>query len=163
MRISAHDKIRGFCAKNNIPIGRLAADLQVTVACVYYWMKHKAPTDLSERLEALETAKRASGDYPAPGLPPDEARKAKMREIVKIAIAARSEDWHAKALEARKKRYNRRKKAACRRHYDEIAAAELASCHHRIAFSTLYNQTINRRDGKPGYMYEGRKQVYYFD
>lgn len=156
-------KIREFCKRNNITLARLAADLGVTERTVYSWRSGNLPYPGDARFEALEAAKRAEGAYPAPGAPVAEVLKQKRREAMERARAARSVDWQQKANETQKKNMHSRKWHVCKRNYEEVRAAEMKASRHKIAFTTFYIQTRRCDDGRPGWMYEGRTQVYYFE
>jgi len=156
-------KIDEILKENNIGIERLAADCGVSVMTVYNWRRGRARYPAAE-VAAMVDAKRASGEYPIPGPPRAELIRQKHLKAIEAATAARSPDWVQKRSETlrRRPKSTATKWHAVRKNYEEIRDAELADG-HRVALGTLYNQSRRREDGDPGFIYEGRHKVYFFE
>ena len=156
-------RIREICERNNINFTRFAADMGVTLSTVYGWQSGRFPFAV-ERAERMEAEKRAAGEYPVPGAKVADQVLQAQRERMLKARSLRRPDWQQKQLETNKKRNIREARIqACKRNFVEVAAAELESSGRKLKFYRFYCFTHKRTDGVKGFVFEGEKQLYYFD
>ena len=156
-------RVRELCERNNISLMRFAYDMGVTLQTVYKWQGGVTPYP-AESAEAMEAAKRATGEYPVAGPSVADQLYRKRREAMLRARACRRPDWQAEAAKSHKQTSIRAARInACKRAYEEVAAAELASTGRVLHWLRFYRFSHKRTDGQPGFYYEGENQFYYFE
>lgn len=161
--ISSKERLRQYCERNNINIRLLCAAADVSAWTAYAWRNGKLKFPY-QRLAALERAKREAGEWPVPGPTQEEKRKAACRKRCAEARKHVTDETYKKISKTLRKQRTSTRYFACQKHYKQVAAAELESCGRKLSFATFYQQSRRRwADNRGrGYMFEGRKQVYYF-
>ena len=155
-------RIRELCDRNNINFMRFAMDMGVSLPTIYKWQTGATPFPAERALE-MEAEKRATGEYPVPGESVADQLYKRRKEAMLRARSLRRPDWQKVRLETRRQRNVRTRLWACKRNFEEVAAAELASSGRKLKFYRFYWFTHKRTDGVEGFYFEGEKQVYYFE
>ena len=159
--------LRAYLKRNNITIATLARELHVHYMTVYYWLQNTIPEKWLAPLRELEARKVAAGEYPQKHK--HEPHLAMYRESIANARSKRTPE-HLAAAAANSAKTRRgltrpnTRVGACKRNFDEVAAAELSSAGRKLGYSRFYQTTKLNPGGAGGkWRFVGKRQTYTFD
>ena len=157
--------LKSYLKRNNITIATLARELHVHYMTVYYWLQNTIPEKWLAPLRELEARKVAAGEYPQKHK--HEPHLAMYRESIAHARSKRTPEQLAAAAansaKTRKQCPNTRT-SACKRNFEEVAAAEMSSAGRKLGFASFYNLTTLNPGGDGGkWRFVGKRQTYTFD
>lgn len=157
--------LRSYLKRNNISACGLARMLGVHWQTVNYWLYHTIPEKWLAPLRELEARKVAAGEFPQKYKSGDKI--AMRRASIANARSHRTpEQMAAAALASAKTRKQcpNTRTSACKRNFEEVAAAEMSSAGRKLGYSNFYQHTTLNPGGEGGkWRFVGKRQTYTFD